>query len=231
MADGRDPSREDGPEASGSPPRVVAADAPGALDAAGDALRAGRVVAIPTETVYGLAALPTPDALARVVAVKGRAPDKGLPVLIDSVEQAQAIAVVPPAARAIASALWPGPVTLVLATRPEVSLPPLVTGDRPTVALRLPDHAVPRALARALGPLALTSANRSGEPDATTAEGVVRALGDGAGESVPLVLDAGPAPGGVPSTIVAVADDGSVAILRAGAVSEAEIRAALASRG
>jgi L-threonylcarbamoyladenylate synthase len=179
-------------------------------------------VAIPTETVYGLAVLPNATALARLVEAKRRSADKGIALLVDSIEQVQELAVVPPVAQRLAARFWPGALTLVLPQRPDAPLPELLTGGRPTIGVRLPDHAVPRALARRLGPLAVSSANISGQPDATTAAQVAASLGD----ELALVIDDGPVRGGVPSTVVACPADGVLEILRAGAITEADVRAA-----
>jgi L-threonylcarbamoyladenylate synthase len=185
-------------------------------------LLAGAIVAIPTETVYGLAVLPNPPALARLVEAKRRSADKGIALLVDSIEQVRRLAIVPRVAERLAARFWPGALTLVLPQRPDAPLPELLTGGRPTIGVRLPDHAVPRTLARLLGPLAVSSANISGQPDATTAAQVVASLAD----QVALVIDDGPVRGGAPSTVVACPANGELQILRAGAITEAEVRAA-----
>jgi L-threonylcarbamoyladenylate synthase len=200
---------------------VSAADA-SALDRARVELEAGHIVGIPTETVYGLAVMPQAAALARLVEAKRRSADKGIAVLVDSLEQVRQLSTVTPVAERLAARFWPGALTLVLPQRPDAPLPELLTGGRPTIGVRLPDHAVPRALARRLGPLAVSSANISGQPDATSAAAVVASLG----EQVALVIDDGPVRGGVPSTVVACPADGEVQILRAGAITEADVRAA-----
>jgi L-threonylcarbamoyladenylate synthase len=200
---------------------VLAADAR-AIERAAELLRAGLVVGVPTETVYGLAVLPEPGPLERLVAAKRRSAEKGIAVLVDSVEQVRALAELPPVAERLATRFWPGPLTLVLPVRADRALPELLTGGRPTIGVRLPDHAVPRALAALLGPIATSSANISGEPDATTAELVASSIG----EDVALIVDDGPVRGGVPSTVVACLDDGEPQILRAGALSADEVRAA-----
>ncbi|CAN5811955.1 L-threonylcarbamoyladenylate synthase [soil metagenome] len=196
--------------------QVIDAHAPDAIKLAVAELSAGRIVAIPTETVYGLAVLPTEEAVAALIAAKQRSADKGIQLLIDSIDQAAALAVLTPAAQRLAGAFWPGGLTLVLARRPGSALPTLIGGGRPTLGLRLPDHHVPRLLARRLGPLAASSANITGEPDATTAERVVESLG----AAVSLVLDDGPVRGGVPSSVVDCSMTGqSPRILREGAIS------------
>jgi L-threonylcarbamoyladenylate synthase len=196
---------------------------PAAIEAALDALRRGTVVAIPTETVYGLACLPLPGPLERLVAIKRRSADKGIALLIDAVEQMGDFAVVPALAERLAHAFWPGPLTLVLDIRAGLDVPELLTGGRPTIALRLPDHEVPREICRRLGPFAASSANISGQPDATSAQQVMATLHD----DVTLILDDGPTRGGLASTVVGVsADRPEPAILRQGAISAADILAA-----
>ena len=206
--------------------RILASD-PAALDEAVAALRRGELIAIPTETVYGLAARPTHDSVERLIAAKHRSAEKGIQLLIDSVDQATALADVTPSARALAARYWPGPLTIVLNRRgdahPEV--PEILGGGRPTLGLRLPDHEVPRAIARALGPIAASSANVSGEPDATTADHVAGYFGD----EVSLIIDDGPVRGGVPSTVVSCADpEQPPLVLREGVISAAEIAAVTA---
>jgi len=208
-----------------------------ALQAAGDALTAGLLVGVPTETVYGLACALNDGAIEHLLRAKGRPPQKGITLLVDSLDQAAALAGLPAAARRLAERFWPGPLTLVVPARVEAGLPMLLTGPRFTVGLRLPDHPVPRALARRLGPLPLTSANRSGEPDATDADAVVEALG----ELVAVVIDTGPSSGGVPSTVVAVGEavpegdaeaqvvlgGARLRVLRAGAIAQEALDSAL----
>lgn len=202
---------------------MSAAD-PAALGLAAAALRRGELIAIPTETVYGLVALPQAAPLERLLAAKRRSPDKGIQLLVDSVEQAAAMAVLPAAAVQLARAFWPGALTLVLERRPGIDLSPLLSGGRPTLGVRLPDHDVPRALARLLGPLAASSANIATLPPATTASAVAAALAD----LVSLIVDGGPARGGVASTVVdcTLAQD-RPRILRQGAIPAAEIFRAL----
>jgi L-threonylcarbamoyladenylate synthase len=203
-------------------PTIVAADAADAIERAVAALRSGMVVGIPTETVYGLAVLPEPAALANLVAAKQRSADKGIALLVDSLEQVRELAHLPAAAERLAARFWPGPLTLVLPVLAGRPVPELLTGGRPTVGVRLPDHAVPRALARLLGPLAASSANISGEPDAMTAGQLAASLG----AAVALILDDGPVGGGVPSTVVACPHDGPPTVLREGALSAEAIAAA-----
>lgn len=195
---------------------------PALIAAAAARLAAGEVMALPTDTVYGLAAdLARPDAVARIFQIKERPAEKGLILFVEAPADAAAwLAAVPPALQALAARFWPGPLTVVVAA--SASLPPEVSTTG-TVALRQPDHAVPRALVRALGrPLVTTSANLSGRPSLTLAADVAREL---AGR-LPLVLDAGPAAGGQPSTVLTLAED-PPRVLRAGPISCSMVREVL----
>jgi L-threonylcarbamoyladenylate synthase len=204
----------------------LAAGAPGAVERAIRVLRDGGLLAIPTETVYGLACLPTDTSLQRLVAAKQRSTEKGIQLLVDSLEQVAEMVTLTPSAERLAARFWPGPLTLVLTARPGVALPALLTGGRQTVGVRLPDHDVPRRLARLVGPLAASSANISGQPDATTAEQVLATLAD----EVDMVLDDGPVRGGVASTVVdCTLDARDPSVLREGALSAEEIDDALAT--
>ena len=186
-------------------------------------LRAGGIVAIPTDTVYGVGvALDAHDGLARLFAAKDRPLDKAIVLLVGDVDQAASTGVLTPAARALADRFWPGGLTLVLAQLPGARLPAVLTAGQSTIGVRLPDHACPRELADALGPLPVTSANLSGSPAATTAEEVVAQLGT----RIDLILDGGPARGGVPSTVVDCSGE-SPRVLRAGAIGETEIASAI----
>jgi L-threonylcarbamoyladenylate synthase len=207
-------------------PVVLRASHHGSLAAAAAALAAGGIVGLPTETVYGIGVIPRPEALQALLAAKQRPADKGIALLIDDLDQVDDLVVVGAAARRLAERFWPGPLTLVLPLRLPALAPEALTGGRDTLALRIPDHAVPRALARELGPLAVSSANRSGEPDARTAEALVLSLGP----SLAVVIDDGPVRGGVPSSVVAVDAAGRVAVLREGAI-ERSIIAALFGEG
>ena len=204
--------------------RVVAAAHPDAIALAVEALRDGQIVGIPTETVYGFATLPGEAAIERLITLKLRSNEKGIQMMVDSLEQVRYMAVLTEAAERLAEAFWPGGLTLVLDRRPDVDLPQLLGGGRPTLGLRLPDHDVPRQLARQLGPIAASSANISGQPDATTAAHVAATFD----EEMALILDDGPVRGGVPSTVV---DCSSAAeaprVLREGAISAQAIAAAL----
>ncbi len=186
--------------------RLLQADAPGAVEEAAAALGRGELVAFPTDTVYGLAA--GHDHVRKLYAAKDRPKEKRIPVLLSDASNLEASALVSPAARALAERFWPGPLTLVL-----------VAPRRGTLAFRVPDHAVARRLIAASGGgLPVTSANRSGRPDARTAQEVVEQL-EG---RVALVLDGGPTRGDRPSTVVDCTTD-TVKILREGAISAADI--------
>jgi L-threonylcarbamoyladenylate synthase len=207
-----------------APPVLPAAD-PASLDAAAEALWAGGIVGIPTETVYGIGVVPRVESLRQLLLAKRRPAEKGIALMVDSMEQVEAVAAVPPAARRLAGRFWPGPLTLVLRPRPGTgALPEPLYGAGGGLGFRLPDHPVPRLLAARLGPLAVTSANISGEPDSLTAAALVTAIG----HSLALVLDDGPVRGGVPSTVVIVGDHGEVTIARQGALAEAAVRSAAA---
>lgn len=185
----------------------------------------GGVVAIPTDTLYGLAA----DALSaagleRVYQVKGRPGDMPLPVLVSGWEQVAMVANIGGTVRAIAERLaeryWPGPLTLVLPAAP--GLPPRLTAGRDTIAVRMPDHDVPLALAAQLGrPITGTSANPSGADDIADADELRRCLGG----LVDGIITGGKPPQGTASSIVAVSENG-LTLLRDGALPFCEIRRA-----
>ena len=179
-------------------------------------IAAGDIVAVPTETVYGLAAdARQADAVARIYAAKGRPSFNPLIVHVLDLAAAEALAVVDAEARALAAAFWPGPLTLVLPLRVDAGLAPAVTAGLATVAIRVPAGRAMRALLAASGvPLAAPSANRSGAISPTCAAHVAMSLGG----AVPLILDDGDCPAGVESTIVAGCD-----VLRPGPVTAAAI--------
>ncbi len=188
------------------------------------ALDAGAVVGLPTDTVYGLAArIDRPEALAAIFAAKGRPPGLALPVLIGRRRQVHLVASAwPPAAAAVAARHWPGPLTVVVPARPELGV--LLGGDGRTVGLRQPGHPDLQRLCLEAGPLAVTSANRHGEPPCTTAAEVRGAFPAG---EVALVADGGRCDG-VPSTVVDCTAT-PPACLREGGVPWTSVEAALAS--
>lgn len=195
--------------------QVGLADDAGTICRAQHLLRSGEVVAFPTDTVYGVGAHAfQPEAVAALYAVKNRPTSKAIPILVAQTEDMARVARhVPAVAWELAERFWPGGLTLVLPRAQKV--PSVITAGSDTVAIRCPDHHIPLALANAIGaPLAATSANLSGNPSPTTARQVVEQL---AGR-VPLIIDGGQCPGGVPSTVI----DLSVSpprLLRAGAIS------------
>jgi L-threonylcarbamoyladenylate synthase len=204
-------------------------DGPEGREEARRALEGGGVVALPTDTVYGIAvALATPGGIERLFAAKSRPPDKAIALLLSDAEQAAEIGEITPAASELARAFWPGGLTLVVRRRLDRPLPAALTGGAlapgaiPTVGLRVPDHDAPRELARSLGPLPTTSANRSGEPEARDADEIERLLGG----ALELILDGGPARGGPASTVVDVTG-GVPRIVRSGAIADAAIEAVL----
>ena len=168
------------------------------LIAAARALSRGELVLLPTDTVYGVAADAfTPAAVTKLLAAKNRGRSMPVPVLVGEASTLSGlVAVVPPVATRLAEAFWPGGLTLVVEHAPSLAWD---LGDAEgTVAVRLPDDDVARDLLRATGPLAVSSANRSGRPAATTAQEAVYQLG----EHAAVVLDGGPRTGGAASTIV-----------------------------
>ena len=185
-------------------------------------IASGGVVAIPTDTLYGLAADAfNPHAVERVYVAKGRPADMPLPVLVSGWEQATQVAAIPAGTlfvvQKLAGAYWPGSLTMVLPAAP--ALPQRLTAGRDTIAVRMPDHPAPLALAEALGrPITGTSANRSGEPDITDADELRTIIGP----RVDGIIASGPAPEGTASTIISVSPEGT-ALLREGALPYREI--------
>ena len=179
-----------------------------------DALRSGGVVAYPTDTLYGLAVDPrSPDAIEKLFAAKGRDASVAVPLIAASLEQAQDAAIFSDRDVRLARAFWPGPLTIVMPARPSISATVLAGGT--TVAIRVPSHAVARRLAEAFGfPLTATSANRTGQPPASTGAEVSTAIDVG----IDLLIDAGAVAGGLASTIVEIGSSGP-RLVRRGAVA------------
>lgn len=200
--------------------RVLAADDPETIRRARRLLRSGQVVVFPTDTVYGVGAHAfQTEAVAALYAAKNRPATKAIPILVAQIEDIARVArAVPAVAWRLAERLWPGGLTLVLPGAKRV--PSIVTAGGDSVAVRCPDHPVPLALINAAGaPLAATSANLSGQPSPASVRQVLAQL---AGR-VPLIVDGGDCPGGVPSTVV----DLSVSpprLLRAGSISIEAVR-------
>ena len=211
--------------------RVISIDPatpdPTALLEAAALIRAGQLVAFPTETVYGLGGDGlNPVGLRRIYAVKGRPPDNPLILHVARPDQLPSVAVeVPEIADVLMRTFWPGPLTLILPKTPRV--PDLATGRLATVAVRMPDHPVALALIRQSGtPLAAPSANRSGRPSPTTAQHVL----DDLHGTIPLILDGGPTAIGVESTVLDTTCTPPV-LLRPGGVAQDAIEAIIGRLG
>lgn len=188
-------------------------------------IRGGGVAAVPTDTLYGLAVNPfDADAVSRLFGVKSRSQERALPLVAADAEQVRAaLGVLPPLGQQLAERFWPGPLTLVVPA--PAALAPDVTGGGGTVGVRVPAHAVIRALCAAAGvPLTATSANISGEPPTADPDRVADALAD----RIDVLVDAGPTPGGPASTIVDVTGT-APRLIRAGAVEWEAVLAAVAS--
>lgn len=185
----------------------------GVLSQAVRTLRAGGVVAYPTDTLYGLAVDPRSDeAVRRLFDVKGRDDRAAITLIAADVEQAEKAGTFGPSERKLAAAFWPGPLTIVV---PMTTAMSSFLSSRGTLGVRVPDHPVARALAAAFGGcITATSANRSGRPAPSSADDVAAGLGG----LVDLILDSGPAPGGAASTIIEIVD-GMPTLHRAGAMS------------
>lgn len=190
-------------------------------------LVSGGVLVFPTETLYGLGCdAADPAAVARIYDIKGRGWDKPLPLIAADMASAEAAAVIPGWARELVNRFWPGPLTVIVATR--IDLPPGAAREGRT-ALRVSPHPVAAGLARALaengpGLLTATSANRSGHPAAITAGQAAREM-DGAADGLPepdLIVDNGPCPGGAPSTIIDLTAE-RPRLVRAGAIPAEEL--------
>lgn len=207
---------------------------PGALDRAVAHVRGGGLLVLPTDTVYGIGALASDrDAVVRLLAAKGRGRRMPSPVLVADPDQLDGVvAGAPSTARALMGACWPGALTLVLDAAPHLGWDLGETGG--TVAVRMPDHPLALSVLRATGPMAVTSANRTGEPPATDAAAARAAFPSGAplgghddDSGGVLVLDGGPTPGPVPSTIVSLAADRALTpvVLRDGVLARAALAA------
>lgn len=207
-----------------SRPLVLTADRKGIGEAA-RILRDGGLVAVPTETVYGLAARADSDAaVAAIYRAKGRPSFNPLIVHVADLASAEALATFDERALKLAAAFWPGPLTIVMPLRADAAIAPAVTAGLPTIALRCPAHPVMRAVIAAAGlPLAAPSANRSGAVSPTRAGHVAASLGEG----VEAIVDGGACEAGLESTIVALRHDGRWQVLRPGPVSEASVAAVL----
>ncbi len=200
---------------------------PDAIAQAVRTLDAGGLVVMPTDTVYGLAAAADDrPALTKLFAAKDRPQDKPLVVMVADGRAAMRLVEFPEAARKLAQAFWPGPLTLVLPWQASFTISSAVTAGRPTIGLRVPDHPAALAILRAFGrPLAVTSANPSGAQNAADALEIEAELG----HRVDLVLDGGAAPIAATSTILEVTASG-LKLLRRGALDPADLAGALGIR-
>ncbi|HET7406781.1 MAG TPA: L-threonylcarbamoyladenylate synthase [Mycobacteriales bacterium] len=192
------------------------------IKVAASAVRRGALVVMPTDTVYGIGADAfSPEAVGKLLRAKGRGRDMPVPVLVASRDALYAVADrLPEEARQLVDAFWPGALTLVLRHTPHLAWD---LGDaRGTVAVRMPDHPIALDVLRETGPMAVSSANRSGMPAALDAEQAQKELGD----SVDVYLDGGPCAGSEPSTIVDVTG-GTPRVLRRGAISTERLREVL----
>ena len=206
---------------------LLPAGRPEALRQAADSLRAGGLVAFPTDTVYGLGALVWNEAsIARIYAAKERPPEKAIPILLANLQEAhRLLGSLPESMEILARFFWPGPLTLVVPCGNRV--PDFITSGTETVALRIPNHPVTLRLLNLLGePLAVTSANHSGSSSPLTAQEVLDQL---AGR-IDAVVDGGRCPGGVPSTVLSLATD-PLTLLRAGPIDLSELSQALETGG
>jgi L-threonylcarbamoyladenylate synthase len=194
-----------------------------AIEAAAQAVQRGGLVVLPTDTVYGIGADAFDHAAVRALLdAKGRGREMPPPVLISAATTLAALATnVPAYVDALTEAFWPGPLTLVCEQQPSLTWD--LGETRGTVAVRMPDHEIALALLERTGPLAVSSANLSGEPEARTAAELLTSMGD----SIALVLDAGPVGAQASSTVVGFAPDETPLFFRIGPLSEEQIRAAL----
>ena len=201
--------------------QVIPAVSSNAISLALDILISGGLVAFPTDTVYGVGALAFDGkAIESIYVAKDRPIEKAIPILIADMEDMEKVGMdIPQTAYKLAARFWPGPLTCVIPKQP--TLPEAVSATS-TVGVRVPDHEVARALLRAAGPMAVTSANISGAQSPSTAEEVYAQLN----ERIPLIIDGGTTPGGVPSTVVDCSTS-ELKILREGPISIEELLSSL----
>ena len=200
---------------------VLLAASSEAIPRALEVLQTGGLVAFPTDTVYGVGALAFDGkAVESIYAAKDRPVEKAIPILIGDLDDLERVGNnIPESAHKLATRFWPGPLTILVPKR--VDLPESVSAT-PTVGVRVPDHAVARALLGAAGPLAVTSANISGGQSPVTAQEVYEQLGG----RITLIIDGGKTPGGIPSTLVDCTTT-ELQVLREGPLSLEELRSAL----
>lgn len=200
---------------------IISASLSDAIPRALEILKAGGLVAFPTDTVYGVGALAFDGkAVESIYTAKNRPVEKAIPVLIGDSDDLEKVGIqIPASARKLASRFWPGPLTILVPKRADLPESVSVTS---TVGVRVPDHDVARALLRTVGPMAVTSANISGKQSPVTAEEVYEQLNG----RVDLIIDGGKTPGGVPSTLVDCTA-AELKVLREGPVSLEELLTAL----
>lgn len=203
---------------------IIKTNDPKALVRGQQILQAGGVIAFPTDTVYGLGCLVTEaDSIDRLFEIKGRDTNKAIAVLIGNVDHLTRVTVaLGDSARRLAKEFWPGALTLIVPRHPGL---PTNLSPLPTIGVRMPNHAFAQSLLQINGPLATTSANLSGLPSPVTAQDVLDQLAD----RVDLVLDGGPCPGGVPSTVIDCTGT-ELRILREGAITRETLERALETK-
>jgi L-threonylcarbamoyladenylate synthase len=200
---------------------VLAASASDTIARALEILRAGGLVAFPTDTVYGLGCrVFDGQGVQSIYNAKDRPVEKAIPVLLGDPEDLEKVAInIPISARRLAARFWPGPLTILVPKKSE--LPEAVSATK-TVGVRMPDHSVARSLLRAAGPMAVTSANMSGQVSSSTAEDVLAQLNG----RIPLIIDGGKTPGGMPSTVVDCNGE-KISVLREGPITEVQLISAV----
>lgn len=200
---------------------ILPASSSATIPRAYEILQRGGLVAFPTDTVYGVGALAfDEEAVESIYAAKDRPAEKAIPILIGDPEDLEKVGIhIPETAHKLASRFWPGPLTILIPKRADL---PQAVSATSTVGARVPDHEVARALLRLAGPMAVTSANISGGSSPVTAQEVYKQLGG----RIPLIIDGGKTPGGVPSTLVDCTVSG-LKILREGPISWEELHSAL----
>jgi L-threonylcarbamoyladenylate synthase len=201
--------------------RLINEDEKGALENAVRVIRSGGIVAFPTDTVYGIGVYAfNPASIVKLFTIKGRDSGKAIAVLLSDLSQLPLVCTsIPDYATKLGEKFWPGALTLVLPKEPSV---PEILSPLPTIGVRIPDHTFARSLIRACGPLAVTSANISGQQSATTAEEIMEQLDS----LVDLIIDGGKSQGGIPSTVVDCTSP-TYKILRSGAINGDQIRIAV----
>ncbi|MCP4141167.1 MAG: threonylcarbamoyl-AMP synthase [Chloroflexi bacterium] len=194
---------------------------PNAISAALEFLRAGELIAFPTDTVYGVGTFAfNAEGATKIYAAKQRPPDKALPILLGEVSQIPLVAVdLPDSALKLAKAFWPGALTLIVPKHPDI---PEEVSSLDTVGIRIPDYDFTRALLNAAGPMAVTSANISGQVSPVDADEVYAQLSG----SLPIILDGGRTAGNLSSTVIDCTKE-EIVILREGPISLKEIKAVL----